>query len=112
LETSGGVLSTVDTVVQRRDGPRWLRELDDDDDMSPGQRGSCAFDWHVYHNFMRTYPALIGVAAGGAVFRRDMKRIYIAYRGARVSMPSVSRWRRYTLFSCSTYRQSCAIACY
>jgi len=32
LETSGGVLSTVDMVVQRRDGPRWLRELDDDDD--------------------------------------------------------------------------------
>jgi len=32
LETSGDVLSTVDVVVQRRDGPRWLRELDDDDD--------------------------------------------------------------------------------
>jgi len=32
LETSGGVLSTVDMVVQRRGGPRWLRELDDDDD--------------------------------------------------------------------------------
>jgi len=32
LETSGDVLSTVDTVVQRRDGPRWLRELDDDND--------------------------------------------------------------------------------
>ena len=32
LESSGGVLSTVDMVVQRRDGPRWLRELDDDDD--------------------------------------------------------------------------------
>jgi len=32
LETSGGVLSTVDMVVQRRDGPRRLRELDDDDD--------------------------------------------------------------------------------
>jgi len=31
LETSGDVLSTVDMVVQRRDGPRWLRELDDDD---------------------------------------------------------------------------------
>ena len=25
-------LSTVDMVVQRRDGPCWLRELDDDDD--------------------------------------------------------------------------------
>jgi len=32
LETSGDVLSTVDMVVQRRDGPRWLREHDDDDD--------------------------------------------------------------------------------
>jgi len=32
LETSGDVLSTVDMVAQRRDGPRWLRELDDDDD--------------------------------------------------------------------------------
>jgi len=32
LETSGSVLSTVDMVVQRRDGPRWLRQLDDDDD--------------------------------------------------------------------------------
>jgi len=31
LETSGDVLSTVDMVVQRRDDPRWLRELDDDD---------------------------------------------------------------------------------
>ena len=32
LETSGGVLSTVDMVVQRRDGPRQLRDHDDDDD--------------------------------------------------------------------------------
>jgi len=32
LETSGGVLSTVDMVLQRCDGPRWLREPDDDDD--------------------------------------------------------------------------------
>jgi len=32
LETSGDVLSTVDMVVQRRDGPRWLRDHDDDDD--------------------------------------------------------------------------------
>jgi len=31
LETSGDVLSTVDMVVQQRDGPRWLREHDDDD---------------------------------------------------------------------------------
>jgi len=32
LETSGGALSTVDMVVQRRDGPRRLRDHDDDDD--------------------------------------------------------------------------------
>ena len=31
LETCGGVLSTVDMVVQRRDGPRRLRDHDDDD---------------------------------------------------------------------------------
>jgi len=31
-ETSGCVLSTVDMVVQRRDGPRRLRDIDDDDD--------------------------------------------------------------------------------
>ena len=29
LETSGGVLSTVDMVVQRRDGSRRLRDNDD-----------------------------------------------------------------------------------
>jgi len=32
LEISGDVLSTVDMVVQRRDGPRRLRDYDDDDD--------------------------------------------------------------------------------
>ena len=32
LETSGGVMSTVDMVVQRRDGPSRLRDSDDDDD--------------------------------------------------------------------------------
>jgi len=29
--SSGGALSTVDMVVQRRDGPRRLRHSDDDD---------------------------------------------------------------------------------
>ena len=33
LETSGSVLSTVDMVVQRREGPRRLRD-DDDDELS------------------------------------------------------------------------------
>ena len=32
LESCGGVLSTVDMVVQRRSGPRRLRDHDDDDD--------------------------------------------------------------------------------
>jgi len=32
LEISGDVLSTADMVVQRRDGPRRLREIDDDVD--------------------------------------------------------------------------------
>jgi len=32
IETSGDVLSTVDMVVQRRDGPRRLHNHDDDDD--------------------------------------------------------------------------------
>jgi len=31
------VLSTVDMVVQRRDGPRRLREHDDDDDDDDGR---------------------------------------------------------------------------
>ena len=31
LESSGGVLSTVDMVVQRRDGVRRLRDHDDDE---------------------------------------------------------------------------------
>jgi len=32
LETSGGVLSTVDMVVQRRNGRRRLSDHDDDDE--------------------------------------------------------------------------------
>ena len=31
LESSGDVRSTVDMVVQPLDGPRWLRDHDDDD---------------------------------------------------------------------------------
>jgi len=34
LDSSGDVLSTVDMVVQRRDGPRWLCDHSDDDDSS------------------------------------------------------------------------------
>jgi len=39
LESSGGVLLTVDMVVQRRDGPRRLRDHDDDDDDDDGETG-------------------------------------------------------------------------
>jgi len=38
LETVGGVLSTVDMVMQRRDGPRRLRDHDDDDDDVAAQK--------------------------------------------------------------------------
>ena len=44
LESSGGVLSTVDMVVQRRDGPRRLREHDDDNDV---MQQLANFDWHI-----------------------------------------------------------------
>jgi len=47
LESSGGVLSTVDMVVQRRDGPRRLRELDDDDDDGTSQT---VVECPVYHH--------------------------------------------------------------
>jgi len=39
MEISGDVLSTADMVVQRRDGPRRLREIDDDDDDVSSPRG-------------------------------------------------------------------------
>ena len=39
LESSGGVLSTVDMVVQRRDGPRRLRDHDDQGCSGAGTRG-------------------------------------------------------------------------
>ena len=43
LESSGGVLSTVDMVVQRRDGPRRLRDRDDDDDDDDDEFSSVQF---------------------------------------------------------------------
>jgi len=43
LETSGGVLSTVDMVVQRRDGPRRLRDHDDD---------KLAFHFHISESML------------------------------------------------------------
>jgi len=42
LETSVDVLSTVDMVVQRRDGLHWLRELDDDRQAPSTARCRCA----------------------------------------------------------------------
>ena len=42
LESSGGVLSTVDMVVQRRDGPRRLRDHDDQGCSGAGTRGTAS----------------------------------------------------------------------
>jgi len=44
LEISGDVLSTADMVVQRRDGPRRLREIDDDDDDAYDKKRKCCVD--------------------------------------------------------------------
>jgi len=44
LETSGGVLLTVDIVVQWRGGPRRLRDDDDDDDDERSPRNSTRFN--------------------------------------------------------------------
>ena len=50
LEISGDVLWTADMVVQRRDGPRRLREIDDDDDddevTSRYDRHAVGITWH------------------------------------------------------------------
>jgi len=51
-ETSGGVLLTVDMVVQRRDGPRRLRDNDDDDYVyciHSAQVGEAASSHHANH---------------------------------------------------------------
>ena len=48
LEISGDVLSTADMVVQRRDGPRRLREIDDDDMISSGIPWSTAVSRVVF----------------------------------------------------------------
>jgi len=59
LETSGDVLSTVDIVAQRRDGPRWLCELDDDDDDVDRHMSVCVHNVVWYHTvpcvFMHTH---------------------------------------------------------
>jgi len=47
LESSGGVLSPVDMVVQRLDGPRRLRDHDDDnyDDALPDASPTVSEHW-------------------------------------------------------------------
>ena len=58
LESSGDVLSTVDMVVQRRDGPRRLRELDDDDEGNGNNsfKLCCGLSgrWHFWANHNTT----------------------------------------------------------
>ena len=59
LESSGGVrLSTVDMVVQRRDGPRRLRELDDDDDYQT-ERNEMYHSWAYALYFAYLKPHLL-----------------------------------------------------
>ena len=48
LEISGDVLSTADMVVQRRDGPRRLREIDDDDEITRRQSHEM-LDFDIIH---------------------------------------------------------------
>ena len=73
LESSGGVLSTVDMVVQRRDGPRRLRDHDDDDDddnddehASPLRELTCHMRSHTVtcHPTELTFPPLPPAKAG------------------------------------------------
>jgi len=49
-EISGDVLSTADMVVQRRDGPRRLREIDDDDESCHTATGT-----HMPHEITQCY---------------------------------------------------------
>ena len=49
LESSGGVLSTVDMVVQRRDGPRRLRDHDDDESVRVRHRTGSQGQWVIFH---------------------------------------------------------------
>ena len=58
--------STVDMVVQRRDGPLWLRELDDDDDDILGT----AYPNYVTHGYgsvflWRRYEKVVMLSASG-----------------------------------------------
>ena len=49
LDTSGGVLSTVDMVVQQRDSPRWLPDHDDDDDDDDNESLQQTLSKPTYH---------------------------------------------------------------
>jgi len=60
LDTSGGVLSTVDMVVQQRDSPRWLPDHDDDDDNESLRNDST-------HPIGDLWKRAVGCGHGGAV---------------------------------------------
>ena len=55
---TGGVLLTVDMVVQRRDGPRRLRDDDDDedDDDFTALQGS---SWFLIQKLFSAYPQVL-----------------------------------------------------
>jgi len=62
--------STVDMVVQRRDGPLWLRELDDDDDDDDDDILGTAYPNYVTHGYgsvflWRRYEKVVMLSASG-----------------------------------------------
>jgi len=60
LESSGDVLSTADMVVQRRDGPCRLCEIDDDDDDEWTDNTRCSILSRFSHFHVSHFPPLQG----------------------------------------------------
>ena len=61
LKTSGDVLSTVDVVMQWCDRPRWLRDRDDDGDLSKAEVGRSDFgslynEQLLLYSLLNSYP--------------------------------------------------------
>ena len=81
---SGGVLSTVDMVVQRRDGPRRLRDDDDDDDvflllvLITALSFSCVLLFSLLSSFV-----VLGITAGEVAITgtRVLSPLFIAMSG-------------------------------
>jgi len=74
LEISGDVLSTADMVVQGRDGPRRLREIDDDDDMA--QLMPLSLTVSCFSNIQIGFTFLV-LAHLGSPGQRAVKRVFV-----------------------------------